>query len=51
MYDVHINIGRAYIPERNKKVSLAVKKWADEHPEHYHRMGTILQPFKLPRWL
>jgi hypothetical protein len=31
MYDVHINIGRTHTPERNKKVSQAVKKWADKH--------------------
>jgi len=39
MYDVHINIGRTYTAERNKKVSEAVKKYACEHPEHYKRMG------------
>jgi DNA mismatch endonuclease (patch repair protein) len=41
MYDVHINIGRTYTPERNQKVSQAVKIWAAEHPEHYQRMGTM----------
>jgi DNA mismatch endonuclease (patch repair protein) len=41
MYGVHINIGRKYTPERNQKVSKAVKKWAAEHPEHYYRMGTL----------
>jgi DNA mismatch endonuclease, patch repair protein len=41
MFDIHINIGRTYTAERNKKVSEAVKKWAAEHPEHYYRMGTL----------
>jgi hypothetical protein len=38
MYDVHL-IGRTYTPERNKKVSQAVKRWAALHPEHYKRIG------------
>jgi hypothetical protein len=32
MYDVHF-FGRTYTPERNEKVSQAVKKWASLHPE------------------
>jgi DNA mismatch endonuclease (patch repair protein) len=41
MYGVHINIGRTYTDERNRKVSEAVKKWAAEHPEHYKQMGAM----------
>jgi DNA mismatch endonuclease, patch repair protein len=41
MYDKHINIGRTYTDDRNRRVSEAVKKWAAEHPEHYYRMGTL----------
>jgi DNA mismatch endonuclease, patch repair protein len=38
MYDVHF-FGRTYTPERNEKVSQAVKKWAALHPEHYKKIG------------
>ena len=41
MYGKHINIGRTYIDNRNKRVSEGVKRWATEHPEHYYRMGTL----------
>ena len=41
MYGIHIKIGRTYTPERNQKVSQAVKIWAAEHPEHYQRMGAM----------
>ena len=40
MYDVHL-FGRTYTPERNEKVSRAVKKWAELHPEHYVRIGIM----------
>jgi DNA mismatch endonuclease (patch repair protein) len=40
MFDVHM-FGRTYTPERNAKVSQAVKKWAELHPEHYKRIGIM----------
>jgi DNA mismatch endonuclease, patch repair protein len=36
-----LNLGRVYTPERNRRVSEAVKKWAKTHPEHYYRMGVL----------
>jgi DNA mismatch endonuclease, patch repair protein len=41
MYDKHINIGRTYTQDRNRRVAEAVKKWAACHQEHYYRMGTL----------
>jgi hypothetical protein len=38
MFDIHL-FGRTYTPERNEKVSQAVKKWAALHPEHYKKIG------------
>ena len=40
MFDVHL-FGRTYTPERNQKVSQALKKWAKLHPEHYVRIGIM----------
>jgi DNA mismatch endonuclease, patch repair protein len=36
-----LNVGRVYTEERNKKVSEAVKKWAQTHKDHYHKMGIL----------
>ena len=36
-----LNLGRVYTPERNRRVSEAVKKFAKLHPEHYHEMGVL----------
>ena len=41
MYDKHINIGRTYTDDRNRRVSEGVKRWVANHPEHYYRMGTL----------
>jgi DNA mismatch endonuclease (patch repair protein) len=42
MYGNHtLNLGRVYTPERNRRVSEAVKKWAKTHPEHYYNMGVL----------
>ena len=42
MYGNHtLNLGRVYSPERNRRVSEAVKKWAKSHPEHYSRIGVL----------
>jgi DNA mismatch endonuclease, patch repair protein len=42
MYGNHTpNLGRVYTPERNRRVSEAVKKWAKLHPEHYSRIGVL----------
>jgi G:T-mismatch repair DNA endonuclease (very short patch repair protein) len=42
MYGNHtLNLGRVYTPERNRKVSEAVRKWAKLHPEHYSRIGVM----------
>ncbi len=41
MYDKHINIGRTYTDDRNRRVSEGLKKYAAGHPEHYYRMGTL----------
>ena len=36
-----LNLGRVYTPDRNRRVSEAVKKWAKLHPEHYSRIGVL----------
>jgi len=42
MYGNHtLNLGRVYTPERNRRVSEAVTKWAKSHPEHYSRIGVL----------
>jgi hypothetical protein len=42
MYGNHtLNLGRIYTPDRNRRVSEAVKKWAKLHPEHYHKIGVL----------
>ena len=42
MYGNHtLNLGRVYTPDRNRRVSEAVKKWAKLHPEHYSRIGVL----------
>ena len=42
MYRNHtLNLGRVYTPERNRRVSEAVKKYAKSHPEHYYKMGVL----------
>jgi DNA mismatch endonuclease (patch repair protein) len=42
MYGNHtLNLGRVYTPERNRRVSEGVKKWAKAHPEHYYNMGVL----------
>jgi very-short-patch-repair endonuclease len=42
MYGNHtLNLGRVYTPDRNRKVSEAVKKWAKLHPEHYQKIGVL----------
>ena len=42
MYGNHtLNLGRVYTPERNRRVSEAVKKWAKTHREHYYTIGIL----------
>ncbi|MPZ08172.1 MAG: DUF559 domain-containing protein [Nitrososphaeraceae archaeon] len=42
MYGNHtLNLGRVYTPDRNRRVSEAVKKWAKLHPEHYYKIGIL----------
>jgi DNA mismatch endonuclease (patch repair protein) len=42
MYGNHtLNLGRVYTPDRNRRVSEAVKTWAKLHPEHYYKIGVL----------
>jgi len=42
MYGNHtLNLGRVYTPERNRRVSEAVKEWAKTHREHYYKNGIL----------
>jgi DNA mismatch endonuclease (patch repair protein) len=42
MYGNHtLNLGRVYTPERNRRVSEKVMKWAKTHREHYYKIGIL----------
>jgi hypothetical protein len=42
MYGNHtLNLGRVYTPDRNRRVSEAVKEWAKIHREHYYKIGIL----------